>query len=188
MGSSLKLTDRVPAGSVVGIGGLDDVLIKTGTISSSDKCPNFTKVATISMGLVKVALTPHLNSMDILKQGLIKLNRADPSVSYFINNRGENILSTCGEIHLERCIKDLNDDYCPGAEFEVSDPIIPFRETIVFKKLTNKVLKNKQDNYEDINSESEEEEKARDEMTVAEVLVYEEQMAKYNEQLAIEKE
>lgn len=41
MGSSLKLIDKVPAGCIVGIGGLDDILIKTGTISSSEHCPNF---------------------------------------------------------------------------------------------------------------------------------------------------
>lgn len=34
MGSSLKLIDQAPAGTIVGIGGLDDILIKTGTISS----------------------------------------------------------------------------------------------------------------------------------------------------------
>jgi len=34
MGSSLKLVDRVPAGSIVGIGGLDDILIKSGLIST----------------------------------------------------------------------------------------------------------------------------------------------------------
>ena len=56
MGSSLKLVDQAPAGSIIGIGGLDDLLIKTGTISSSPECPNFIKLQTISMGLVKVVI------------------------------------------------------------------------------------------------------------------------------------
>ena len=116
MGSSLKLVDEVPAGSIVGIGGLDDTIIKTGVISSSASCPNFVKLQTISMGLVKVVLnSQEIGLMDQLKEGLIKLNRSDPSVQFFIN-KGQYILSTCGEIHLERCIKDLNDEFCPGVE------------------------------------------------------------------------
>jgi len=46
----------VPAGNIVGIGGIEDFLIKTGTISSCKNCPNFAKTKTISMGIVKVAL------------------------------------------------------------------------------------------------------------------------------------
>lgn len=116
MGSSLKLVDEVPAGSIVGIGGLDDILIKTGTLSSSPSCPNFVRLQTISMGLVKVVLnSQEIGQMEILKEGLIKLNRSDPSVQFFIN-KGQYILSTCGEIHLERCMKDLNDEFCVGVE------------------------------------------------------------------------
>lgn len=74
--------------------------------------------------------------MERLKQGLEKLNRSDPSVQFYINNQGEYILSTCGEVHLERCIKDLKDDFAKGVEVHVSDPIITFKETIVNKRLS----------------------------------------------------
>lgn len=44
---------------MIGIGGLDEVLIKSGTITTSPKeCPNFFKVEGLSMGLVKVAIEP----------------------------------------------------------------------------------------------------------------------------------
>ena len=56
MGSGLKLIKQAPAGSIVGIGGLEDLLLKTGTISTDPNCPNFQKSGTISMGLVKVAI------------------------------------------------------------------------------------------------------------------------------------
>jgi ribosome assembly protein 1 len=83
--------------------------------------------------------------MDRLREGLIKLDRSDPSVNFHINNQGEYILSTCGEVHLERCIKDLTDDFAKGIKLHVSDPIITFKETIVSQKLseqrkTGKVL------------------------------------------------
>jgi translation elongation factor EF-G len=38
--------------------------------------------------------------MGDLKEGLMKLNKADPSVQFFTNDKGELVLSTCGEIHL----------------------------------------------------------------------------------------
>jgi len=57
-------------------------------------------------------------------------------------------------VHLERCIKDLNDDFCPGIELTVSAPIIDYKETIINKKMTNRIQKNKQENYEEIVSES----------------------------------
>ena len=77
-------------------------------------------------------------------------------------------------------MKDLNDDFCPGVGFSVSAPIIEFRETILNKKLSNRIIKNKQENYEVI-SESDsdaEEEKEREEMSVAEIIAYEEKSAK----------
>ena len=80
MGASLKLVDQAPAGSIIGIGGLDDLLIKTGTISSTDLCPNFIKLQTISLGLVKVTIESAVEDMDALKDGLVKLNKSDPSV------------------------------------------------------------------------------------------------------------
>lgn len=131
--------------------------------------------------------------MDYLEEGLKKLNRSDPSVSYFRNDKGQLVLSTCGEIHLQRCLKDLTDDFCPGVEIECSDPIIPFRETILNKKLTNRVVKNKQDNYEAIETSDSDEEKPLEdqdvkEMNVQELIEYQEKLEQYNQQLAIEKD
>ena len=117
------------------------------------------------MGLVKVAIeTEQIGEMEYLKEGLQKLNKADPSVSFLTNQRGEYILSTCGEVHLQRCLKDLQDDYCPGLKLIVSDPIIRFRESIINKRLTNRVLKKNQD-FESEQSSSEEE-KDRDDMDI----------------------
>ena len=50
------MVNEVPAGNIVGIGGLEEYLIKTGTISTFNECPNFAKTKTISLGLVKVAV------------------------------------------------------------------------------------------------------------------------------------
>mmetsp|Transcript_39574 Transcript_39574/g.60488 ORF Transcript_39574/g.60488 Transcript_39574/m.60488 type:complete len:304 (+) Transcript_39574:1273-2184(+) len=192
MGASFKLVDKAPAGSIIGIGGLEDILLKSGTISSSPNCPNFTKQQAISMGLVKVSIEPENGAdMDELKIALMKLNKADPSVQFYVNNRGEYILSTCGEIHLQRCLKDMKDDFCPPTiKFTVSDPIIPYRETILNRQLKNRIVKGSKQDYEeqDSDSSSEEEEKKKEEMTVQELLEHEKELEQMNEQLTYEKE
>ena len=43
---------------------------------------------------------------------------------------GEHVLVGTGEVHIQRCIDDLKKRYA-NVELKVSDPIIPFRETIV---------------------------------------------------------
>ena len=73
-----------------------------------------------------------------LLTGLTQMARADPSVEFFTTKKGENILSTCGEVHLEKCLKDLETDYAPGIEFEIGEPIIPFKETIINKTTRDK--------------------------------------------------
>jgi ribosome assembly protein 1 len=144
MGSSLQAIDQAPAGCIVGIADLEGIVLKTGTLATTPVCPNFQKYKVISLGLVKVAIESELLSdMESLKEGLYKLDRADPSVNFYVNNQGEYILSTCGEVHLERCIKDLTDDFAKGVKLKVSDPIITFKETIVNSKLADKRKLNK---------------------------------------------
>lgn len=163
MGSNLHLTNEVPAGNIVGIGGLEDDVIKIATISSSQACPNFAKTKAISLGLIKVAIeSKSLSGMEILKNGLERLNRSDPSVQFYINNQGEYILSTCGEVHLERCIKDLKDDFAQGVEVHVSDPIVTFKETIVNSRLSLQKKKQKEQ-YEEAESSSDDGEENKDE-------------------------
>lgn len=60
--------------------------------------------------MIKVSLiTEDIKEMPQLIEGLKKLNRSDPAVEYYVQDNGEHILVTSGEVHLERCIKDLED-------------------------------------------------------------------------------
>jgi ribosome assembly protein 1 len=46
---------------------------------------------------VKVAVEPkNLAQMPILLEGLKRLDKADPSASFFQNEKGEYIITTCG--------------------------------------------------------------------------------------------
>ena len=83
--------------------------------------------------------------------------RSDPSVEFYVTKKGEQILSTCGEVHLEKCITDLKKDFAPGIEFEIGEPIIPFKETIANLSVRDKVQKEAL-KYEELNSSSESDE------------------------------
>ena len=53
----------------MGIGGLENVLLKTGTISSTLDCPNFSKLFGLSKGLIKVTIEPKFlaQSQDLIR-------------------------------------------------------------------------------------------------------------------------
>lgn len=42
----------------------------------------------------------------------------------------QNIIAGVGELHLEICLKDLRDDFCNGITFNVSEPVVLYRETV----------------------------------------------------------
>lgn len=47
-----------------------------------------------------------------------------------LQSSGEYVIVTAGEIHLQRCVDDLQERYA-GVPIKTSDPIVPFRETII---------------------------------------------------------
>ena len=131
MGKEISSTDAVLAGCVVGIAGLEEHVIKTATLSSTLTCPSFRSMSFVAAPIVRVALEPvHACDMPALVKGLHLLNQADPSVEVTVQETGEHILAAAGEVHLLRCIDDLKKDYAK-IELNVSEPIVPFRETVI---------------------------------------------------------
>jgi len=51
--------------------------------------------------------TETLEDYPKLIDGLKKLNKSDPSLEVYAQENGDVILATCGEVHLERCVRDL---------------------------------------------------------------------------------
>ena len=85
----------------------------------------------IATPILRVAVEPKdIQNMHKLVKGLKLLNQADACVQVLIQETGEHVLLTLGEVHLERCIKDLQETFAK-IELNVSKPIVPFRETIV---------------------------------------------------------
>ncbi|KAJ1942205.1 Cytoplasmic GTPase/eEF2-like protein (ribosomal biogenesis), partial [Linderina pennispora] len=132
MGREFVSLPEVPAGNVFGIRGLAGAILKSGTLASDPKlCPNLAAMHTETHPIVRVALEP-VNPQDMgkLAHGLELLNMADPCVQVILQATGERVLVTAGELHLERCLKDLRERFAQ-CEIHVSEPIVPFKEGIV---------------------------------------------------------
>ena len=132
MGRGLEPLQTVPAGCVCGIEGLEGHVLKTGTLCSQlEGAVNLAGVTMASQPIVRVALEP-VNPMDLNKmiRGLKLLEQSDPCAMYEQLESGEHVVLTAGELHLERCLKDLRERYAK-CEIQPGEPIVPFRETIV---------------------------------------------------------
>merc|ERR1719487_2997524 len=81
--------------------------------------------------VVRVAVEPK-NPGDLPKlvEGLKRLAKSDPLVQITTEESGEHIVAGAGELHLEICLKDLQEDFT-GIELKISDPVVSFRETVV---------------------------------------------------------
>jgi len=131
LGRDLEQVEKVPAGNVLGIAGLSSSVLKSATLSTTPWCPPFVPVIQSSVPIMRVAVEPVLSSeLPKLEAGLQLLNQADAHVEVLVSEAGEHLLVTAGEVHLQRCLADLTQEYA-GCEVTVSEPIVPFRETIV---------------------------------------------------------
>jgi len=132
MGRDLQALGQVPAGNVFGIGGLEGKILKNGTLCSVDKGGvNFASLGMGGTPIVRVAVEPkNPSELNRMVEGLKMLEQADPCVEYIVQDNGEHVILTAGELHLERCLKDLRERFAK-IEIQSSPPVVPFRETIV---------------------------------------------------------
>ncbi|KAK1890736.1 Elongation factor-like GTPase 1, partial [Dissostichus eleginoides] len=93
-----------------GIGGLEECVLKSATLSTSPACPPFIPLNMEAMPIVRVAIEPkHPSDMPKLVRGMRLLNQADPCAEVLIQETGEHVLVTAGEVHLQRCLDDLRE-------------------------------------------------------------------------------
>ncbi|KAJ8304546.1 hypothetical protein KUTeg_018129 [Tegillarca granosa] len=139
MGREVEIMEEIPAGNILGIGGLEDHILNSATISSTPACTAFTDLYFDASPIVRVALeTKHTGDMKNLVRGLKLLNQADPCVEVLVQESGEHVIIAAGEVHLQRCVDDLKERY-GKVDLNVSDPIVPFRETIITRPKTDMV-------------------------------------------------
>jgi len=130
MGGRVEAIEDVPAGNICGLVGVDQFLVKTGTITTMKEAHNM-KVMKFSVSpVVRVAVEPK-NPADLPKlvEGLKRLSKSDPMVQCMIEESGEHIIAGAGELHLEICLKDLEEDHAQ-IPLKKSDPVVSYRETV----------------------------------------------------------
>merc|ERR1711962_1442400 len=123
MGRYIEPIEDVPCGNIVGLVGVDQYLVKTGTISTYEKAHNL-KVMKFSVSpVVRVAVeAKDPSQLPKLVEGLKRLAKSDPMVQCIIEESGEHIVAGAGELHLEICLKDLEEDHA-GIPIKKSDPV-----------------------------------------------------------------
>lgn len=130
MGQGLKPVASASAGNVVAIRGLGQCILKSATLSSTKNCWPFSSMVFQVAPTLRVAIEPSDPAdMGALMRGLRLLNRADPFVEVSVSARGEQVLAAAGEVHLERCIKDLKERFA-RVSLEVSPPLVSYKETV----------------------------------------------------------
>merc|ERR1712127_186206 len=130
MGRYIEAIDDVPAGNLVGLVGVDQYLVKTGCISTYDQAHNMRQMKFSVSPVVRVAVRCK-NPADLpeLVEVLKRLSKSDPMVQIFSEESGEHIIAGAGELHLEICLKDLEEDHA-CVPIVKSDPVVSYRETV----------------------------------------------------------
>ncbi|XRB04818.1 elongation factor 2 [Pycnococcus provasolii] len=133
MGRKQEAVEDVPCGNTVALVGLDQFIQKNATITdqaNEDAHPIKAMKFSVSP-VVRVAVECKVASdLPKLVEGLKRLSKSDPMVQCHIEETGEHIIAGAGELHLEICLKDLQEDFMGGAEIRVSEPVVAFRETV----------------------------------------------------------
>ncbi|KAL7061853.1 hypothetical protein AAHC03_01975 [Spirometra sp. Aus1] len=130
MGRYTEAIEDVPCGNICGLVGVDQFLVKTGTITTFAGAHNMRQMKFSVSPVVRVAVDCE-NPSDLPKlvEGLKRLAKSDPMVQIYTEESGEHIIAGAGELHLEICLKDLEEDHA-CIPIKKSDPVVSYRETV----------------------------------------------------------
>merc|ERR1712050_364773 len=130
MGRTTEQIHGVPCGNTVALAGVDQFILKSGTLTTIDTAHNIADMKYSVSPVVKVAVRAK-DGKDLPKlvEGLKKLSKSDPLVVCTTEESGEHVIAGCGELHVEICLKDLREEDAQ-CDFVMSDPVVSYRETV----------------------------------------------------------
>ena len=130
MGGKVEAVPDVPCGNTVGLVGVDQYLLKQGTICTAEDAHNIRVMKYSVSPVVRVAVeVKNASDLPKLVDGLKKLSKSDPLVLCYTEESGEHIIAGCGELHIEICLKDLQEEYAK-CDLKIGDPVVTYKETI----------------------------------------------------------
>ncbi|KAF9524580.1 elongation factor 2 [Crepidotus variabilis] len=128
IGDNSELIEDCPAGNLIYLTGIDQFILKTATLTTSDITHNIRPLRFSSL-VVQVAVEVKIaEDLPKLVTGLKHLSRSDHSVETWSSDTGKYIVAGVGKLHLEVCLTDL-EGYA-GVELKISEPFASYRETI----------------------------------------------------------
>lgn len=119
-----------PAGNLIGVVGIDQFLLRSGTITSSDCAHNMRNIKFSTVPVVEMIVsTKDPQDLPMLVESLKNISREDSGVSSSATYTGEHVLSGPGvhalHIYLQRLEKDLGQ-----ISIDKSGPFVQYRETV----------------------------------------------------------
>ncbi|HIH36465.1 MAG TPA: elongation factor EF-2 [Methanocellales archaeon] len=120
--------EEIPAGNIVAITGIKDVIVGS-TVSSIEMIP-FESIKYVSEPVVTVAVeAEHTKDLPKLIEVLRQLSKEDPTLKVEIDEEtGEHLISGMGELHLEIVAYRIKHDH--KVPITTSPPIVVYRESI----------------------------------------------------------
>merc|ERR1719399_1022904 len=130
MGRTVEQIADVPCGNTVALVGVDQFILKSGTLTTIEDAHNIKAMKYSVSPVVKVAVKiKDGKDLPKLVEGMKKLSKSDPLVVCTTEENGEHVIAGCGELHVEICLKDLREEYAQ-CDFIMSDPVVSYRETV----------------------------------------------------------
>jgi len=130
LGAKTENVPEIPCGNTVGISGLDKILIKSGSISTSESAHPIAPMKFSVAPVVRRAVAPK-NTAQLKKftDALKRLEKSDPCLQV-INANNEFIIAGAGELHIEVALGELRDMAGEDVPFSVSPPVVEFCESV----------------------------------------------------------
>merc|ERR1712238_478831 len=130
MGRTVEQISDVPCGNTVALVGVDQYLLKSGTLTTIESAHNIADMKySVSPGVKVAVKVKDGKELPKLVDGLKKLSKSDPLVICTTEESGEHIIAGCGELHIEICLKDLIEEYAK-CEIIKGDPVVTYKETV----------------------------------------------------------
>ncbi|ORE03187.1 elongation factor 2 [Rhizopus microsporus var. microsporus] len=131
MGRNVEAIEDCPAGNIIGLVAVDQFLVKSGTITTSEVAHNMKVMKFSVSSVVQVGVgVKDANNLPKLVEGLKCLAKSDACVLTYSFHTGEHIVAGVGELHLEICLKDLEEVHAQ-VPLRFSYPFVQYRETVI---------------------------------------------------------
>ncbi|KAH7097982.1 eukaryotic translation elongation factor 2 [Auriculariales sp. MPI-PUGE-AT-0066] len=119
-----------PAGNIVGLLGIDQFLLNSGTITTSETAHNIKAMKLSVSPVIQVAVeVQKIADLPQLVEGLKLLSKSDLCVQTWVTPSGAHIVAGAGELQLEIYLKDLERVHA-AVPLKRSDPFVSYRETV----------------------------------------------------------